>query len=164
MQKLTLLLALAIGLPQYAVAQAVSALHQGARIEVVSVNGKRHTGRLMSLRNDSLFYAPQGSGILSTPASLAFAKVESVRVSRGRNVFLSAVTKGLAGTVIGGITGAMLGAATHSKDDHGFFTSTRSQAAAFYGMLGGAGGLVVGTISGAAYGNERWERVELPRR
>jgi hypothetical protein len=40
---------------------------------------------------------------------------------------------------------------------------SRGASAALVGILGGAGGLVVGSIYGAAHGNERWESVELPR-
>lgn len=164
MQRLTIGLALLAVFPQPSVAQAVNALPVGARIEVTTVLGTRRTGRFTLLRDDSLFYAPGiRTGSISETGSvrLAYTDVKSVRVSRGRNVFLSILTKGLIGTALGAGIGAGLGAMSWTPSND-FFTSTRPQAAAFYGFLAGAGGLIVGTIYGAGHGNERWETIDLP--
>ena len=168
MQRLILVLAMSIAVAQAGVAQAVNALRQGARIEITPVNGKPQTGRLMVLRNDSLFYAPAGVSVrsisVSGASSLAFADVKSVRVSRGRNVFVSAIVKGLIGTGIGALGGGILGAATYSEGSTDWFTSTRGAKAFTFAVLGGAGGLIVGSIYGVGNGYERWEAVDLPRR
>jgi hypothetical protein len=148
-------------------AQEVNALRKGVRVEITPMSGKSQTGRIMSIRNDSVIYAPNGVSARSISergaTSLAFADVKSVRVSHGRNVLLSVVVKGLLGTAIGAGSGAVLGAATwHPNTD--FFTYSRGGAAATYGILAGAGGLVVGMIYGAGNGFERWETVSVPRR
>jgi hypothetical protein len=172
MQKIILFLAFVFAVPQPTVAQAANALRQGVRIEVRPVNGKPQTGTLMSLRNDSLLYAPDGAQVRATSAggaaSLAFADVKSVRVSRGRNVLLGVLTKGLIGTGIGAGAGAILFAATYSEPQSSggwgcLMICSRGATAAVGGVLGGAVGLVVGSIYGAGHGNERWESVELPR-
>jgi hypothetical protein len=164
MQKLILGLGLLAVFPRPSIAQGVNALRVGARIEVTAVNGTPRTGRLTLLRNDSLFYSPgMRTGSISETGSvrLAFTDVKSVRVSRGRNVLISILTKGLIGTALGAGVGAGLGAVTW-KPSSDFFTSTRPQAAAFFGFLAGASGLIVGSIYGAGHGNENWEPVALP--
>ena len=163
MQKLIFLLAVASTVPQPAVAQAVSALHQGVRLEVTPRNGKPQTGTLMLLRNDSLFYEPGAAG--AHVGSFAFADVRLVRVSRGRSALAGALTKGLIGTGIGMLTGALIASAAWSEESTDFFCGgSRGACAAFGGVIGGPVGLVAGTIYGAAHGNERWETVDLPRR
>jgi hypothetical protein len=167
MQKIILFLAFVFAVPQPAVAQAANALRQGVRIEVTPVHGKSQTGMLMSLRNDSLFYAPDGAQVRATlargAAPLAFADVKSVRVSRGRNVLLGVLTKGLIGTGIGAGTGAIFGAAILRDPENCDMFCGAGVRAAVVGVYGAAIGLIVGSIYGAGHGNERWESVELPR-
>src|SRR5258708_35470015 len=99
MQRLILILAIMIALAHCSDAQEVSALRAGVRVEVTCMTGKPQTGRIMSVRNDSVFYAPAGVSLRSISesgaTSLAFADVKSVRVSHGRNVLLSMIVKGL---------------------------------------------------------------------
>jgi hypothetical protein len=167
MKRLILALVVMLAVSQTVDAQEVNALRKGVRVEITPMSGKSESGRIMSIRNDSLFYAPNGVSVRSISesgaTSLAFADVKSVRVSHGRNVLLSVIVKGLLGTAIGAGSGAILGAATwHHNTD--FFTYSRGAATAFYGILGGAGGLIVGTIYGAGNGYEHWETVSLPGR
>jgi hypothetical protein len=163
MQKIILLLTVLSAFPRPSVAQKADALHQGVRIEVTPVNAKSRAGTLMSLRNDSLFYAP-GTGRAQL-ASLALADIKSIRVSRGRNHLAGAVTKGLAGAGIGIVTGGLIAAATWKEDSMDFFCGgSRGACAAFGAMMGGGFGLATGTIYGAIQGNEHWETVDLRRR
>ena len=108
--------------------------------------------------------ASAGDLSTSSATSLAFADVKSVRVSRGRNALGGALLKGLIGTGIGVLSGAILGAATYSKESCDFAICSRGQAAVFVGVFGGGIGLVVGSIYGATHGNKRRESVDLPRR
>lgn len=132
-------------------------------MEVTPVNGKPQKGTLMLLRNDSLFYETAGAQVQL--ASFAFADVKSIRVSRGRNALVGALTRGLIGTGIGALTGALIAAAAWSEESTDFFCGgSRGACAAFGGVLGAPVGLVVGTLYGAVHGNERWKTVELPKR
>lgn len=168
MQRLIAFLPLLLAVPHPADAQAANALRNGVRIEVTSVRGKSGTGRLMLLRSDSLFYLPSENSVGSrseSVSSIALADVKSVRVSHGTNRLLGLLTKGLIGTAIGAGGGALFGAATWSESDRvDFFLSTRKSSAAIFGLLGGATGLVIGSIYGVARGNEQWESVSLPGR
>lgn len=174
MRKFFLLVTIAFTLPQASGAQAMNALQQGARIEVTPIRGKARTGNLMSLEKDSLFYSFGGSVKSDEPgnnhtASLALAEVKSVRVSRGRNHVIGLLTKGLLGTAVGVATGSLLGAATYNAADNrnsdGFcLVCTRGQNAALAGFIGGALGLVGGSVYGGITGNDRWENVDLRKR
>jgi hypothetical protein len=161
-------------------AQNADALRQGVRIQVMPVEGKAQTGTLISLRNDSLFYSRDQHGRIhdvntSSTSSFAYADVKSVQVSRGRSALGGALTKGLLGTGIGLLSGAILGAATYSDPPpadcapNSFFClgciviCSRGQAAVAVGALGGGLGLIAGSIYGATHGNERWESVALPK-
>jgi len=162
MQKIIFLIAIASGVPKPTVAQAANALHQGVRIQVTPVNAKPQVGTLMALRNDSLFYAP---GARAQLASFALEDVKSLKVTRGRNHLLGALTKGLTGAGLGIITGGLIAAAAWSEESTDFFCGgSRGACAAFGGIVGGGFGLVAGTVYGGIRGNERWESVELPRR
>ena len=169
MQRLIALLPLLLVVPHPADAQDANALRNGVRIEVTPLKGKSATGRLLLVRTDSLFYSPAGHSAVSMSqsgvSSIALADVKSVRVSRGHNHLLGLLTKGLIGTAIGAGGGALFGAATWSESDTGdFFLSSRNSSAAIFGFLGGAAGLVVGSIYGVTQGNERWESVPVPGR
>jgi hypothetical protein len=168
MQRLTFVLALLIALPQAGLAQAVDALRQGARVEVTATSGESNTGTLLTVSGDSVRFTPdrRSAHRLNSPAtvSLAVGDVKSVRVSRGRNHLAGAVTKGLIGTGVGIVGGALLGVlAFHDSKYCDMFCGPGFHATVG-GILGGAGGLIVGTVAGASSGNERWERVDLPRR
>lgn len=159
---------------QQAAAQAVETLRQGVHIEVRQVNGKPQTGTLMSLRNDSLVFTSDpratATGLSkSQTKSVAFADVKSVRVSRGRSKLGGMLTKGLLGTGIGILSGALVGGLTytHQTSQTGwgcFMICSRGEAAAVVGVLGGGIGLIAGSIYGVSHGSESWETVELPRR
>lgn len=167
MQRLIALLPLLLAVPHSADAQDANALRNGVRIEVTSVRGKVATGRLMVLRADSLFYLPSENSVGSrseSVGSLALADVRSVRVSRGSNRLRSLLTKGLIGTAIGAAGGALLGAATYSKGSCDFVVCSRGSAAFLVGIVGGAGGLLFGSIYGLEEGKERWEAAALPAR
>ena len=167
MQRLTSLFAVLLAVPLAAHAQETNALRNGVRLEITPINGKTQKGRLMAVRNDSLYYAPSGvaqrSISESAAASVAFADVKSVRVSRGRNVLLSAFVHGLIGTAIGAGTGALIAAATWSEKSNDFFCGgSRGACAAFGGVVGSPLGLIAGTIYGLATGYDRWQSVPLP--
>ena len=162
MQKIIIAMIVLSAVPRPGVAQTASALRQGVRIEVTTVNAKSRSGTLMALTSDSLFFAP---GARAQLASLAFADIKSVKVSRGRNHILGAVTKGLVGAGIGSLAGGLIAAATWKEESMDFFCGgSRGACAAFGVMMGGGFGLATGTLYGAIQGNERWETVDLRRR
>jgi hypothetical protein len=168
MQRLILVVALVIALPQPGYSQALDALRQGARVEVTSTSGKSNTGTLIALSSDSVRFTPdRGSAYkLNNPASvsLAVADVKSVRVSRGKNHLAGAFSKGLIGTGVGIVGGALLGVLAFRDSEYCDMFCGPGFHATVGGILGGAGGLIVGTVAGATSGNERWERVDLPMR
>ena len=179
MKKFFFLLMFAAAVPQPGAAQSLNALRQGVRIEVTPVHGKSQRGTLISLKTDSLFYAPDRSasadGLTKNSVVLGLVDVRTVRVSRGRSALAGALSKGLLGTGIGILSGAILGAASYSESKptcaaNSYFCigciviCSRGQAAGLGGVLGGGVGLVAGSIYGATHGNERWESVDLPRR
>lgn len=162
MKKIIFLFTVLLAVPRPSIAQSASALHQGVRIEVTTVNSKSQAGTLMSIRNDSLFYAP---GARAQLTSLGLGDIKSIRVSRGRNHILGAITKGLVGAGIGSVAGGLIAAATWKEESMDFFCGgTRSSCGAFGVMMGGGFGLATGTLYGAIQGNERWETVDLRRR
>ena len=168
MQRLIPILAIMIALPRPSYAQEANALRAGVRVEVTSVTGKTRTGRIMSVRNDSVFYAPAGVSSRaiseSDASSFAFADVKSVRVSRGRNAFTGALSKGLIGTGIGILSGMAFGTLFFRDPDGCTMICGTGVHAAAGGVIGGAFGLIGGVIYGAANGGERWESVSLPGR
>ena len=169
MQRFTSLIALLLTVPLASHAQETNALRNGVRIEVTPVRGKAATGRLLFVRSDSMFYSPSGRSAASISesgvTSMALADVKTVKVSRGRNVLLSALVHGVIGTAIGAGTGALIAAATWSEKSNDFFCGgSRGACAAFGGVVGSPLGLVFGTIYGLATGYERWQSVPLPGR
>lgn len=180
MLKIILALTLVSAASNPVAAQAADSLRQGMRIQVTPVAGKPQTGTLISLRNDSLFYERDQQGRVrginaSSAVSLALPSVKSVQVSRGRSALGGTLTKGLLGTGIGLLSGAIIGAATYSDPPpcssdsfvcpifRCLYGCSRGDAAAMLGALGGGLGLIIGSIYGATHGAERWESVELPR-
>ena len=174
MRQIIIALVFVSAVSQRAAAQAVETLRQGVHIEVRQVNGKPQTGTLMSLGNDSLVFATDpratATGLRkSQTTSLAFADVKSVRVSRGQSKLGGILTKGLLGTGIGMLSGAIVGGATYTQQTSQtgwgcFMICSRGAAAAFVGGVGGAIGWIAGSIYGASHPNESWETVELPKR
>jgi hypothetical protein len=162
MRKIILLVALSCGIPEMIAAQEASLLQRGARIEVTPLKAKRGAGRLISVGNDSLFYL-RDPGAHSE--SVALSDITRIRVSRGRDHVVGALTKGLMGTGIGMLTGGLIAAATWKEGSVDFFCGgSRGACAAFGSTVGGTFGLVGGILYGAISGNERWENVPLPRR
>ncbi len=161
MQKIIIIMAVLLALPQPAVAQASSALTQGVRLEITPVNAKPQVGTLISLTNDSLLIDVKRA----QPVSMALTRIKSVKVSRGRSHFRGAVTKGLLGAGLGILTGGAIAGGTWSEESMDFFCGgSRGACVAFGSMMGGSFGLVAGTIYGAIRGDERWESVSLPTR
>ena len=179
MRKIILILTFALAVSRQGAAQAANALRQGVRIQVVPIHGMSHTGTLISLGNDSLFYAPVGSSSAidnsKVVSSWALVDVRSVRVSRGRSALRGAITKGALGMGIGALSGAFLGAAAYSKSEPCRFSGgnltgdclglqSRGMEAAAGGALGTVIGIIIGSVYGATHGNEQWETVQLPKR
>ncbi len=173
MQRLILTLAIVLAVPPRIQAQEANALRRGIRVEVTRVSGKPQTGRFMVIRNDSLFYAPTSVALRSVSerdaASVAFADVKSVRVSRGQNRATSALTKGFLGAGVGALIGALIGGSMYTEQTSTsgwgcFAICSRGAAAALVGGFGGVVGLVSGSIYGASHGKDTWETVALPGR
>lgn len=159
---LTLLAAAAI-LAETVDAQGLTDLQQGARIRVHPLDGKKQVGVFMAAGPDSLRFSSGRSG--GTVSTRALAEVGRVDVSEGRSAARGALRNGAIGFLLGGVAGALLGAATYTEedDDGDFFgciiICSRGQAAAAGGFTAGAAGLIIGGIVGIRNGSERWRTV-----
>ena len=111
---------------------------RGANLIVTRLDGSQVAGELIAVKPDSLLLLSAG-----TDLTIALAEIKSIRIVRksrvGRGAFL--------GFLGGLLTGGVLGAASGGLDEY-----TSGEAAvvlgAFFGVIGGLGGLSLGTIMG----------------
>ena len=149
-------------------AQVALALQQGSRVRVVTTEGTSTVGTIAAPIGDSI--------VLSRSyevSGFALNEISTVQVSRGKGRMKGAFIKGAAGLGIGLLSGAIIGAATYTKDDgcdpNSFclfdciIVCSRTDAALMAGTLVGGLGLVVGTIAGVATGWEQWQAVPVPQ-
>jgi hypothetical protein len=111
---------------------------RGANLVVTRLDGRQFAGELIAVKPDSLLLLSAG-----TDLTIALAEIKSIRIVRksraGRGAFL--------GFLGGLLTGGVLGAASGGLDEY-----TSGEAAvvlgAVFGVIGGLGGLGLGTIMG----------------
>ena len=149
-------------------AQVASALQQGIRVRVVTNEGGAIVGTIAAPIGDSVVLSRSHE-----MAAFALSEISTVQVSRGKGRMKGAFIKGAAGLGIGLLSGAIIGAATYTRDDECDSNSfclfdciivcSRTDAALMAGTLVGGLGLVVGTIAGVATGWEQWQAVPVPR-
>jgi hypothetical protein len=161
-----------------AIAQRAADVEKGVHVRITELHGKRFSGSLVSSTSDSVTVITDGAGMVR---SMPSPEIGSFEVSTGRHRGQGALIKGAIGLGIGLASGALLAAASFSEpkakqctsdpsDIFGlgcalsnacFAICTRGEAAAAGGILGGASGLVIGTIVGAVQGRESWTVVKF---
>ena len=145
-------------------ARTAGSLAPGARVRITTAGAERRIATLVSQTGDTLLVRwPEFANAVPVP----LAGVSRLEVSTGRH---RRVLKGLMwGTVAGGATGALIGAATYEPcEPTGFLDcflepENRMQSAAWASLVGGTLGLVVGAFAGLAP-HERWQSVPLDGR
>ena len=109
-------------------------LKAGQRIEVIETNMKSHSGRFVTVTEESLSFQEKGSDV-------SIKRDDIIRVSTG-----SGARRGehaVIGLVVGGAIGAGIGAAAGSS--HGFLGGSSRGIAALVGIaIGAPGGALVG--------------------
>jgi hypothetical protein len=164
---LTALVVLLVSLPGVALSQTrapAGSLTPGARVRIAQAGEKPRVGIVVARTADTLLVKwPE----FASSAAVPFADISRLDVSTGRH---RRVLKGMAlGTVGVGTIGAIAGAISYqpcqSTEFLGclFAPASRSDAAAFGGVVGGALGLVVGSLVGLQR-HESWKRVSLDDR
>jgi hypothetical protein len=121
----------------------------GTRVRIVGpAGGQPFTGNVLRLTADTLAVATGGgNALLQVPTS----RLTSIDVSEGRD----RLGWGMRGAAIGGLAGAVLGAAAMGRDDPGGM-------GAYAGFIaGGIFGVGGGAIVGAIVAPERWRRLSL---
>jgi len=111
---------------------------RGANLIVTRLDGSQVSGELIAVKRDSLLLLSAG-----TDLTIDLADIKSIRIVRksraGRGAFL--------GSMGGALTGGVLGAVSGGIDEY-----TSGEAAVvlgfFFGVIGGLGGLSLGTIMG----------------
>ena len=155
MRAITLLVLLSVINASTIAAQTPGQLQVGARVRLVSLDGKRTTGRLGSLTTDSIALLPSGNAV-------ALQRLSQLQVSGGKRRGRSALIGGAIGLAVGAVGGAIAGAAIYRNEQKEcdnvvcilVVNPHIGAAAGAYG--GGALGLVSGAIVGALVGRERW--------
>ena len=135
--------------------QRIDALRSGDAIRVSVSPGKQIEGRLVSISADTIVVrAP------TAPIPIGFSSITLLEVKRrsGRS-FTRSVVLGL----VGGAVGSALIGRLSGNTDTGDGTITASDKATIGFVLGGAAGLLGGTIYGACCSSS-WEPVPLTRR
>ena len=132
-----------------------NALSEGTRARLVSASLQQDQQivRIISTSNDTVVFR---SETYPVTRSLALAEIQRVEVSNGvhRNTGRGAVI----GLLAGGISGAIIGAATYTPCEGWCILEPTSsgQAAAWGAALLGGVGLVAGTVIGALNKTEEW--------
>jgi hypothetical protein len=137
------------------VAQTNGQLQIGARVRLVSLEGRKTTGTLAGITADSMLLAGSGPAI-------ARDRLTRVQVSHGRRRLRGAMIGGALGAVAGAVGGGLAGAAIYRDarrdcDNVVCVVVTDPHIGAAAGVYaGGALGLVTGAILGSIVKNERW--------
>ena len=143
-----------------AICQELASLRAGEpiRLSVGFPTSQRIEGRLVSLSADTIvLYTP------TTPLPIGFSTVSLLEVKRrSGGSFMKSVAFGLlGGVVVGAVVG--LTQASNTDTDRDLLTPTASEGALIGSVLGGAAGLIGGTVIGACCSSS-WEPVPLPQR
>ena len=145
-------------------ARTAGSLAPGARVRITSAGAEPRIATVVSHAGDTLLVRwPEFANAVAVP----LAGVSRLEVSTGRH---RRVLKGLMwGSVAGGATGALVGAATYEPCEATEFLGcflepeNRMQSAAWGSLVGVTLGLVVGGFAGLAP-RERWQSVPLDAR
>ena len=136
-------------------AQMTGQLQVGARVRLLSLDGKRTTGIVAGLTSDSL--------ALASPArAFGFDRVSKIQISGGKRRLRGAMIGGALGMVAGAVGGGLAGAAIYRDarkdcDNVVCVIVVDPHIGAAAGVYaGGALGLVSGAIVGSIVKNERW--------
>ena len=161
------LLVLALARPATLVGQAAPAagtLTPGARVRISNTGSDPRVATVVAHRGDTLLVQwPEFTSAVAVP----LAGISRLEVSTGRH--RRVLKKMFVGTAAGGVTGALLGAASYepceSTEFMGCFLEpkNRMESAAWGGGVGGALGLVIGSLAGLVR-HEGWKRVSLDER
>lgn len=145
----------------------------GTRVRVTApgvLTPSRQSGRVLTSGADTLSLQPDGG---AAPFVLPWAAVTDLDVSRGRH--RSTFRGFVIGALVGGVSGAVIGAATYqeTKPSAGcpgtedfcitgpLFDIGRGGSAALAGGLGALVGGVTGALIGHAHQDDTWEKVPL---
>ena len=152
-------------------AQSPGSLPPGTRIRITAPSAltpARQTGSVLALRSDTLLLQPDGGA-----ESLALPLAAVTELEVGHRGHRSTGTGFLLGVLVGGATGAGVGAAAYqnpkpcpsSQSYCGFGNLTsRGVDATVLGVLGGLVGGIVGAFVGHAHQSESWQQVPLALR
>ena len=161
------LLVLVLTAPNPLAAQTAAPAGQlvpGARVRVTQAGAKPRTGIVVAQTADTLRVRWPD---FSSPDALPVASISRLEVSTGRH---RRVLKGMgygaaAGIAVGGIIGAVSYEPCDSTEFLGCLLApeSRTQSAAWGGMVIGTLGLVVGTLAGIP-SREGWQQVSLAER
>lgn len=145
-------------------AQQSARLETGVRVRVTPKQGDKIVGTVAGFDADSLRVTLDGTDYVSSTAARDIQKLEaSTGRSHARGAFKNGAI-GLIGGLAGGVAfGALVGGGNNGKSSC-FSICTRGEVAAVFGLLGGGAGFIVGTIAGAATGDEGWVSASMPRR
>ena len=152
---LVLLLGVFAGSVTPLVAQTTGQLQVGARVRLVSLEGKRTTGTLAGFTADSV-------SLVSSAHAVAFDQLSKVQVSGGKRRLRGAMIGGALGLVIGAVGGGLAGSAIYREarsdcENVVCVVVTDPHIGAAAGVYaGGALGLLTGAIVGSMLKNERW--------
>jgi hypothetical protein len=136
-------------------AQTTGQLQVGARVRLVSLEGKRTVGRLAGFTDDSV-------SLVSSAHAVAFDQLSKVEVSGGKRRLRGAMIGGALGLVIGAVSGGLAGSALYREarsdcDNVVCVVVADPHIGAAAGVYaGGALGLLTGALVGSMVKNERW--------
>jgi hypothetical protein len=129
------------------------------RILSAVLGARAATGRVVSTNSDTLLFRWDKR---SVPTALATPSIVKLEVARGTHT--TKLKGSLIGLFLGATTGAVIGAATYAPSCNGFcFDLGQGFAAAAGGLVGGAGGAIVGVLVGSRQ-SETWVPVAVPSR
>lgn len=136
-------------------------IDSGTRVRIVSrlVGARPATGRVVSTNLDTLVFRRDKR---STPMAVPTPTITKLEVARGTHT--TKAKSSLVGFFLGAATGAAIGAATYRPSCNGFcFDLGPGAVAAFGGVVGGAGGAILGALIGRRQ-SDTWVPVTMPGR
>ena len=136
-------------------AQTPGQLQVGARVRLVSLEGKRTTGTLAGFTADSV-------SLVSSAHAVAIDQLSKVQVSGGKRRLRGAMIGGAVGLALGAVSGGLAGAAIYREarsdcDNVVCVVVVDPHIGAAAGVYaGGALGLLTGAVVGSMVRSERW--------
>ncbi len=138
-----------------ALAQDASLLGAGTRVKLVTpeLETAQQTGTVVAATRDTVTFKSDGYPVTR---SLAVADLTSIQISGGKETHRG--RDSLYGPAIGGMAGALLGAASYKKQQQCFILcETRSGDAVAGAIVGGLFGTLIGAfVFGSMDKTERW--------